>query len=519
MTVPSLTFEEMLVPVAPQGFLAKLLSNAAILGLNVTSWQSGGVARSILALLANSLSNQDSLASLMFAGGFLDFAATGRVPFTNIDGTITLVPVTPDPSKPSENPTGALGWLDVLADNQFDELRILDTFAGGAEAIINTSASTYGPFAIGTYHVADPYNNATYSNVASLTITPSTVISTVIGVVASSGLIRIQTFGAHGLVDGDVVGIVGVTGITGLVDPTAWYVEVVDADKFKLLGSTFGGAYTGGGTVYDPTVATVQADTKGAASTSTDATGTPNVHTVTQAVTSLSGVSVDNLEIFSGSDIESNVSLARRCRLKLQWLSMRGPKGAYEYAALSAYFLAQELNPPETLSQPITREIEFVDKRTGIITVWIANASGAPNATDVRIVDDVEAAFAEATASTEITLAATNVSVAVVVEIWLPAAFNVPATTVLFQTALQLYFATLPIGGLTDPGGAYANVLPFTDVLGAIYEAAQTTQIQLDNVALTLNGGTVDIPLDLSDTLAEVASLSPAVPSVTLHSV
>lgn len=519
MTVPSLSIDQVFTPASWPEWVTTLLTNATTLGLTTTSWQAGGITRTILSALGFVLSYQDSTASLIAQGGFLDLAASGTASYTGVDGTITTVPVTPDPSLAGNDPESS-GWLDVLADSAYDVTRIRNTYAGGPLGIVNTSVATYGPFTAGTYHVADPYNNATYSNTASLTIAPSAVAGTLVGgVVSDGGVIKITTTTSHGLSTGAVVGIVGVTGVTPLLESTCWYIDVLTATTFTLRGSTFAGGYTGAGKVYVPTTATMKADAAGSVSTSLDVAGVANVHTVTSPVTTLSGVSTDNLTVFLGSDVESNVALAARCRLKLQSLSLNGPKGAYSYAALSSQQLAPDLNPPLTVAQAITRAETFVDPLTGIVHVWIASASGAPSDPDVEATDAVVQAWAVPVATTAETAAASNVSVAAAAEIWVPAAFNTDATKAVFQNALQTFVGAVPIGGVTDPDGAYENVLQFEAAEGALYIAAAAAQVTIQASTLTLNGGTADISLELSATAAQVAVLSPAVPSVTLHSV
>jgi hypothetical protein len=61
-----------------------------------------------------------------------------------------------------------------------------------------------------------------------------------------SGACRI-TVPNHGLIDNMLVEIEGVQGATGTNG--AWLIDVIDSNTFDLVGSTFGGSYTGGGRV------------------------------------------------------------------------------------------------------------------------------------------------------------------------------------------------------------------------------------------------------------------------------
>ena len=106
-----------------------MLANAAILELPVTSWEEGQPSRTVIMVNAATASQQDALISLIAQGGFLDFAATGSVTFTGVDGATVSTKVTPDPSVAGENPTGTPGWLDVLAQSVYNVERIGADFA------------------------------------------------------------------------------------------------------------------------------------------------------------------------------------------------------------------------------------------------------------------------------------------------------------------------------------------------------------------------------------------------------
>lgn len=495
-------------------WLQTLLSHATELGLVTTSWRAGDPERTILTIMSYALNRTDAVVSLIAQGGFLDFAATGTVTFTNPDGTTVLAPVSPDPSDPEQNPTGATTYLDVLCEQNYLTFRIRLSNAGGALAILNTSVDTYGPFAAGAYHVSDPFNNAGYSNTESLTIPPSTAIETVSTIANSSGMIKVTTGGAHGMSSGDVVWVDGVVGTTEANGP--WYVTVIDSDEFTLDGSTFTNAYVSGGDIYDPTVTTVTSDVAGSAASSLNEDGVADVHTVTQAVTSLVGVDVSNIDVFLGADTESNVDLAARAKLKLQSVSVNGPTGAYEFFALSASTYAPLLSPPRTMGTPVTRVLAFVGP-DGKVYVFLANASGSPSADDIETVDLIfQANCVPLGVFTEVA-GADEVNADIEADIYLPAAYATDANEAVFQTALQNYVRALKIGGLSDPGLAYTNVMPVQDVIGALYEKARDISITIDNVVLTINGVATNLSLPVSTSSASVAVLSPAVPTVTLH--
>ena len=494
-------------------WLQTLIDLAVELGLTATSFRPGDIARTILEIMSFANQRHDATVSLIAQGGFLDFAATGTVSFENADGTTVIVPVSPDPSDPEQNPTGAITWLDALCEQNYNTTRIQFTFAGGELAIVNTSASTYGPYDAGGYHVSNPNNRATYTNVASLTIPPSTIAGTaVIATATSAGLIRITTSTVHGLTTGDAVFIAGILGTTEANG--GWYVTVLTTTTFTLDGSTFSNAWTSGGIVYEPTVATVTADVGGSVSNSLDADGVIAVHTVTTSVTSLIGVSVDNLEPFAGSDIESNTELRDRARLKLQSLSVNGPRGAYEFFALSAVQYAPLLNPPRKMGTAITRVRNFTDETTGTVNTFVANSIGAPSAEDLETVDLVLHDRCVPLGITANTYNVTEVPVAVIGRVFLRSGYDTAENRVLFQTAIQDYFTAFPIGGLSDPAGAYTNHLPILDVFGLLYETGQKFGIPIDNAAVTLNGTGAGVNLTVTSTTAEIPVLSPATPTI-----
>lgn len=348
-------------------WLSQLLANGATLQLAVTSWQPGGALRTFHALMATMLAQSDVVVSVMAQGGFLDFAANGSVTYVAANGTTVTQKVSPDPSVPGENPTGALTWLDVLATSVYNVQRIGAQYASGTLAIANTTANTYGPYTPGTYHVANPTSGAGYANADSLTIAPANIVGGAITGASNTAPITITTSGAHGLTNSSIVYISGVLGNTAANG--FWAVTVLTATTFILNGSVGSGAWTSGGTVNVCTTATFKADLAGTS-------GTSVAGTITRTTTVLSGVSVKNLVPFFGQEWESNTNLANRCRKKIQAISPTGPGGAYEYFALTASDLLLDETPPVQLSSAITRVRKETSTVTGIITVTVANASG-----------------------------------------------------------------------------------------------------------------------------------------------
>jgi hypothetical protein len=564
-----LNISDLFTPSTNAQWLTQILADAGTVGLQTTSWQSGGMARTILTIMSYLAAENDGIISLMAQGGFLDFAATGTVTYQAANGQTVTVPVSPDPSIPSQgNTNGSPTWLDVLADSVYDVQRIGAQQASNTLAIANVSGNTYGPYVTGTYHVANPATASTYSNVNSLTITPSTFVGGGINNASNTTPILVTTNTAHGLASGQTVFIQNVLGNTAANG--FWTVTVTSTSQFTLTNSSGNGAYLAGGSVVVAQTATFQADVAGPS-------GTSGVGQINQAVTSNSGVSVYNTLAFFGSPFESNTALAARCRLRLQALSPNGPKGAYAYFALSAYQILASQTPPVLLTSPITRTLVTASSSTGVVTTTVANASGvvagtsnnrvtaATNATPIAITTisphglstgnpvEISGATGNTNANgqwtatvtgansftlngstgngtytgggyveagdlgevdyiiqqnavpdciTAITQSAQAFNVAIVVNVVVPQA-QVANYQQAAQTALALYFAAFPIGGVS-------GVIQYNEIVGVLYAAGANgsvgTYVQQIH-GLTLNGATSDLTFPGS---GYVAVLSPS---------
>lgn len=511
--VTQLTLANLQAPATAENYNDAELAIAALFGLPTTSWETGQPERTIFATNAIVQQQSDIAGSLIIQAGFLDFAATGSVTYTDQSGATVTLLVTPDPSIPAQNPSGALGWLDVLADSVYNVQRILVAFAGGQLAILNTSVSTYGPFTATTYHVSQPdaSGSPTYSNTTDLTIAPSSLGATVSTMADSgSGLIEVTTVAAHPFATDAPVFI---TGVFGTIEANgAWIITRIDATHFTLNNSAFVNPYDHGGKVYAPAVSTFQADVAGTPSNAE----TPNV--VNHPITSLIGVSVANLAPWIGTDTESNLALAARCRLKLASLAIGGPGGAYAYFALLAQQLAPTLTPPLVVGAQVTRVLVTLDKTQGLVSVTCANAGGGCSGdintpgTDVFAIQAVLAAYVGITNFTAIAQGAANHAIAVSLTVFVPAAFNTTTNRNYFRTAVLNYFKALAIGGVTDPGGnaPSTNVVPYDAVLGSVFTAGALASIPVQTVEGTLAGGTSNVQLLLTP-VPEVA-----VPTVTI---
>ena len=379
----SLTIQELFVPEpsgvgpnqttppAPETWLSFLLQAAAIVGLPTTSWQPGAPERTILAITAVALAEDDTIISLMAQGGFLDFAASGTVTSVGLNGVSVTQPVTPDPSIPSQNSTGAPGWLDALGQSFFDVDRLLASYASGSLAIVNTQPGTLN-FVPGNYHVANSSTGATYANSQALAIPSSSIAGTggvVVGVtIGTTTTITTQT--AHGLAVNQVVYVAGVLGIIGLSGIFAFVTATPSPTTFTIQSNT-SGVWTSGGTVYLCTIGQIAADAIGVS-------GNAAAGQISLTVTQNTGVYVFNMGAISAANYESNTAYVNRCRLSLGARSPNGPSEAYEYFALTSQQLLSALSPPVTLRNgPIAIATSFSNPQTSVVTTLVSSSSPA----------------------------------------------------------------------------------------------------------------------------------------------
>ena len=359
----------------PSGtWLGRMLQTAAAVGLPTTSWQSGAPERTIFAVESLTFYSSDVNISLMAQGGFLQTAASGSVAFTTFDGTVVVIPVTPDPSNPSQNPTGAPGWLDLLTTGVYGTDRIEATFASGPLAIANLKGSTIGPYAPAPTTSRTSPNGATYSNPASLTV-PSSAIAGTGGVVTNvqPGPLYtiITTQSAHGLSVGNIV-YLSIPPRPASARPSTASSPRCSASRLTTFQASIAsaGTYTSGGTVYLCTVATMAADVAGIG-------GNAGPGTVSTAVTQSANVFVGNVVAWYGYNWESNTALADRAVLSLAARSPNGPSQAYVYFAESATQKLAAETPPVTLSNGPVTASNYLNPQTGVVVTVVASATPA----------------------------------------------------------------------------------------------------------------------------------------------
>ena len=358
-------------------WLGRMIEFATIVQLPTTSWQPGGPERTMLAIQAVSFAMSDVNISLMVQGGFLQTAANGTVTYTTLQGQTVTVPVTPDPSDPAQNPTGALGWLDLLSNNIYNVERLTPSRASGDLAFANLSGSTIGPYAQGSYHAASALNGATYSNEDVFSI-PSSVIAGTGGVVTAVAPIIgfgaprtvITTQSASGVATNSIVylAIPVSTGVGGLQATFAAVTAVLSTTQFEVNVGSSVSTYAGGGNVYLCSTSPLVADLPGRV-------GDAPPLAVNIAVTQNPNVFVANLNGWSASGWESNQALQSRDLLSLANRSPNGPSQSYEYYALTAAQIYAALPEPYIFTNGRVTASVSGNPQTGIVAVVVASVS------------------------------------------------------------------------------------------------------------------------------------------------
>jgi hypothetical protein len=495
---PSGVTSPQVYPPATGSWLSTLLSFGNTLGLSTTSWQSGGITSTILAIMASALAQGDQAVSTMAQGGFLSFASA----------------VTPDPSI---IPTATPGWLDLLALSEFDVTRTPALAATGSIAFTNSSGNTYGPYAPGTFHVQNPTSGQTYHNVNQFTIANLAVPQSFTFAADVAGLASTAAAGTITYLVTSA-GNVTVTNATPLVGANAQSnASLVSACQAKFASRSPNGpgqayyffatsaatliaALTAPGSTLPGAFATVPG-TAITMSAITQAIVTVNKPTgvVTTTVANANGVvpGATNLTVIGATNATPIViqTSAAHGLTTGQWAIVSGVigNGAANVAAL----------------------VTFVDTTHFSLQGTVGNggyvSGGVVEGGDLGMCDYIIQANCVPDGVTAITQSATLQNPNVTVTVYVPNAY---ASTIaaLVQTQLTEYFANSPIGGYTDPNGAYTNVIPIDAVIGQVFAAgivgAAGTIVQ--NATVVIAGGSVNYPVGVTS-VVEPASINVSV--------
>ncbi len=486
----SLDLTDLFTPATVAEWDTKLLAFATSLGLQTTSWQPGSVVRTFIAIMANALAAGDQVVSVMNQGGLLDFAAA----------------ITPDPSV-AGNENVPPGWLDFLAKSNFDVLRTPAVAATGSIVITNISASSYGPYAPGTYHVDNPSTKATYHNTATLTIAPSgnttaTFAADVAGLAGTSAPTLINhtitsNIGVSVSNPGSLVGSAAESNDALVAQCRAKFASRSpngphDAYSFFAIGAAALLA------AEDPSVTIAQitqvlVDTDPATGIVT--TTVANANGPVAGITNLAVIGATNanpIEIQTASNHGLNTG---------DWASVSGVEG----------------NSGANITSTIA--VTAVDKFTldGSHGTGAYVAGGIVEGGDLGEVDKILQANVVPNGITALTVSATALAVTVDVTVWVPQA-DIGIIAPRISSAVTTYLSKVPIGGYVDPSGSYTNVIPLDAVLGAVFAGgvlAPGTQSVIVQATVLLN----TVAADLSLGPHEVATLMGGGVNITVHGV
>lgn len=166
---------------------------------------------------------------------------------------------------------------------------------------------------------------------------------------------------------------------------------------------------------------------------------------ITDLVTTMLGVAVSNPLSVIGRDAERDPDLRARCLAKLATRSVRGPRNAYEFEALSAKRID---------GSPVNINRVGISKSssTGTVTVYCASPSGAPTSDDLDAVALAIENLVRPQAVTVGVLAVTEVTYAHTLTVWAQSTPGVSAANVkaAAEKAIADFIAAYPIGGLVQ---------------------------------------------------------------------
>lgn len=456
-------------PPSGSSWLGQMLTIANQLGLSTTSWQTGGMVRTMLAIAATALAQGDTVVSTMAQGGFLVYA-----------GSVTV--------DPSVVPGTGPGPLDFVAFSEFGLLRVPATFAAGTLNVINSTATPH-TYASGEYHVSNPTTGATYHNVGSITIAANT--TTAITIAA------------------DIAGSGGTAGVGAITNTTTSIPGVTVTNPGQLVGSPA-----------QSNSSLVLACQAKQAARSPDGPPGAYVFFAQQASTLLAAKTLLNgnpivVPLITRAQVITQIGSGS---VELVIASANGAIGGVTNLAVAAATNAS----PVAITTSTNHGLSTGD----VATVSGVRGNGGANVTSTVTVTGLGTFTLDGSQGTgayvsggvveggflgqidriiqancvpqgvlATTVSATPLSAAVVVDVWVPASQASSATS-LINTALVNYFANVPIGGFTDPGGAYTNVILLDAVINQVFAAVSSAGVTYAQQAkVTIGGNATDFPM------------------------
>ncbi len=229
-------------------------------------------------------------------------------------------------------------------------------------------------------------------------------------------------------------------------------------------------------------------------------------HEISQVVTTLPGLTCDNVNQLVGTDEETDTALRQRCTEQLGALSPMGPWDAYSSALRNA---TRGTDGPNL---GITR-VSLVPDGYGRIDLYAATASGTvpgdvdTEGTDLWYAQQAVQRYAEPQAVTAVVHSATTVNVSISYTAWV---YNTSGQTdaqikQIILDALRAFFPRQPVGG---------NIIP-PDTTGKIYLSAIVSVIQ--NAMPEIFRVVITLPIpDIALTPQQIAVLVPSAVAGTI---
>lgn len=465
------SLQDLLVPRDRETIEALLLSTLQGESFPVTDWIVGGVARTLLKMIATGLLDRETLIGYIAAGGYLDLAAAL--------------------TDPNGNPVE--GWLEKLAEQQYDRTRGAATFT--QKRLTLTCTSGPGPYVRSAGQmIAVSWAGNTYRNVAEVTIPDGGTVEATFQAETPGSVVSDPT----GTIDALMTSLPGVTVIdqqamfsvpvrfqvgSGTIAASASSMPTVP--RTLKVQITISGQLSNGTAYYKVTkYATGVVTTSGPFQMSSSTYADDDVTlTFTDGASGTSFVAGDTWfvstpgepTIQNGTDKESPALLVQRCRDRWPSLSLIPTEGKYA-AWVRQCSIEQSLGINRITTSPST-EI------AGLMTVYVADQTGTAPAEvvtalqaylDLRAVDIERAEVEEA--------AGKAVTVTGVVQVKRGRLLAVKA---LAKSQWSAYLATVPIGGEL-PGG----VVRFGKLWQLLMDSGA-----FDATSLLLNGSAADLSL------------------------
>jgi hypothetical protein len=193
--------------------------------LRTTAWQPGSITRTIVKIMASILSLRDDIDSQFAAAGYLDTASDPLISPEPVSGVLF---------------TGS--WLDLLTESVYDVSRLTATYGSGTFKFTNTSATPH-TYTAGTFHAVID-NSYTYTNTEAFTIPANGTVTAVPFQADVIGFVGSTTYPSN-------YTVVSVTPVIGVTIKTDYPITVRDYEtnaqlvercKNKLSALSPGGA-------------------------------------------------------------------------------------------------------------------------------------------------------------------------------------------------------------------------------------------------------------------------------------